>query len=317
MICPNCGAEYRRGFTVCRDCDVALAEDDAAKLAVRRAEGGAEREAAAAPGDPDEDPFCSFWKGTDLRVCTEICTVLDEAGIPHKTIRRQDHLFNLNNQTPYEVGVPASLYEKAELAIKDAFGTGEGTGEDAVYLLPPPEEDPRARKLRSVWVGKNVYACADQCRKLKKAGIYYRVDEKKHATVRKVEARYEIAVAEANYEQAIEVTGGVHSTVDEEDERAESGENEYVFDDEGDGSPAPSPTKRIGDEDWYPENATSLVWEGEPADSRSMIEMSMKEYDIRMRWEMQEGKPQLFVLPENEERAKEIIHEIVDDAPMN
>jgi hypothetical protein len=48
-----------------------------------------------------------------------------------------------------------------------------------------------------------------------------------------------------------------------------------------------------------------------------MIEMSLKEYDIRMRWEMQEGKPQLFVLTKNEERAKEIIHQIVDDAPKN
>ena len=57
----------------------------------------AEDEPAPTPGDPNEDPFCSFWKGTDLRVCTEVCTVLDEAGIPHKTIRRQDHLFNFNN----------------------------------------------------------------------------------------------------------------------------------------------------------------------------------------------------------------------------
>jgi len=60
--------------------------------------------------------------------------VLDEAGIPHKTIRRQDHLFNFNNQSPYEVGVPASLYEKAELAIKEAFGT-EGEAGDAIPML--------------------------------------------------------------------------------------------------------------------------------------------------------------------------------------
>jgi hypothetical protein len=128
MICPKCKAEYRRGFTECADCGVALVEP--AELL----EGSAvNSERAAAPGDPNEDPFCSFWKGTDLRVCTEICTVLDEEGIPHKTIRRQDHLFNLNNQSPYEVGVPASMYEKAELAIKDAFGTDAEGAEDAVY----------------------------------------------------------------------------------------------------------------------------------------------------------------------------------------
>src|SRR6266700_1116443 len=123
MICPQCKAEYRRGFTVCADCGLPLVEStELARV------GAGQREPAATPGDPSQDPFCSFWKGTDLRVCTEICTVLDEAGIPHKTIRRQDHLFNFNNQTPYEVGVPASLYEKAELAIKDAFGTDEDEG---------------------------------------------------------------------------------------------------------------------------------------------------------------------------------------------
>jgi hypothetical protein len=101
-------------------------------------------EPQATPGDPNEDPFCSFWKGTDLRVCTEVCTVLDEAGIQHKTIRRQDHLFNLNNQAPYEVGVPASLYEKAELAIKDAFGTDAEGSEDAVYESQAPRLLPDA-----------------------------------------------------------------------------------------------------------------------------------------------------------------------------
>ena len=183
-------------------------------------DGGPENgEAPANPGDPRKDPFCSFWKGVDLRVCTEICTVLDEAGIPHKTIRRQDHLFNFNNQAPYEVGVPASLYEKAELAIQEAFGTDEQTGEDAVPLLPPPEEDLRTTKRE-----------------------------------------------------------------------VESGE-------------------------WYPEDATALAWDGDAADWRNMIEMSLKENDIRMRWEMKDGKPQLFVLPEDEERAKEIVREILEGQP--
>src|SRR5882724_3898017 len=193
MICLKCRAEYRPGFTVCADCHVALVEPRelaAARGAEPARFDGAGRERAAdaaedsagqgfagAPGDPDEDPFCSFWKGTDLRVCTEICTVLDETEIPHKTIRRQDHLFNFNNQVPYEVGVPASLYEKAELAIKDAFGTDEESGEDVVPLLPPPEEDPRSGQLRSVCVGDSAMQCAGVCDALKKAGIDYHVAE--------------------------------------------------------------------------------------------------------------------------------------------
>jgi hypothetical protein len=304
MICPKCKAEYRRGFTECADCGVALVES------AEMLEGsGVNRENAAAPGDPNEDPFCSFWKGTDLRVCTEICAVLDEAEIPHKTIRRQDHLFNFSNQSPYEVGVPASSYENAELAIKEAFGTEAETGEDAVPLLPPPEEDPRARHLRSVWVGNDMEECVAYCAALKRAGIYYRVDEQRRAVVRSVETRYEIGVLQQDVEKANAIT---HDNVLDFSDEPEDQEI-MELPDAGEGAVALRDSERAkSEEEWYPEDATSLAWNGEPADSKNMIEMSLKENDIRMRWEMAHGKPQLFVLPEDEERAKEIVLEILE-----
>ena len=126
MICPRCRAEYRPGFTRCNDCDldlVAVPPGGAQALAALLSHGESGGFSEADPGDPNQDPFCSFWKGTDARVCTELCAVLEESGIPHKTIHREDHLFNFAHQVPYEVGVPASLYEQAENAIKEAFGT--------------------------------------------------------------------------------------------------------------------------------------------------------------------------------------------------
>jgi hypothetical protein len=312
MICPQCKAEYRRGFTVCADCHVPLLEST--ELAARNAaDDEAERErVSGTPGDPNTDPFCSFWKGTDLRVCTEICTVLDEAEIPHKMIRRQDHLFNWSHQSPYQIGVPASLYEKAELAIKEAFGTDRESGEDAVRLLPPPEEDARAGKLRSVWIGDSDVECAGLCRELKEAGIYYRVDEQRELGVRGTKNRYEIGVPEADYERAKAITGGTDS---ESEDQAE--EQELVgIPDAGTGDASMDDSVRAkGEGGWYPEDATSLAWEGEPADSRHMIEMSLKESDIQMRWETQDGKTKLFVVPEDEERAKEIVREVVEGQP--
>jgi hypothetical protein len=240
MICPKCRAEYRQGFTSCADCHVLLVthlpqrsaalEDSETELG---SAAGADAEPAE-PGDPNKDPFCSFWKGTDLRVCTEICTVLDEAGIPHKTIRRQDYLFNLNNQSPYEVGVPASFYEKAELAIKDAFGTDE-TGEDAVPLLPAPGED----------------------------GI-----------------------------EPFDERGKGRAT---EEERVEA--NEWL-----------GPR--------YPEDATVEVWSGEDVGLWEMIEMSLKENDVLTRSETEADGTRMFVLPGDEVRAKEIVREIVEGAPL-
>ena len=95
--------------------------------------------AAAAPGDPEEDPFCSFWKGDDPRVHAELCGLFDGIGIPYKTIRRQDHLFNINTSSAFELGIPFSLFEKAEAAVQEAYG-GDEAVEPASRLLPVDSE---------------------------------------------------------------------------------------------------------------------------------------------------------------------------------
>jgi hypothetical protein len=117
MFCPQCNAEYRPGFTRCADCDVELVNDPP-----QYALAG---QPAADPGDPNEDPFCSFWKGQDARVHAELCEVLEQAGIPHKTIFRSDHLFNFSNFPAYEIGVPFSLFEKAEKVVQETYGTDD------------------------------------------------------------------------------------------------------------------------------------------------------------------------------------------------
>jgi hypothetical protein len=132
MICPQCKAEYRQGSTSCSDCHVLLV--------TKLPEEALERRVEVAPGDPDEDPFCAFWQGDDPRLHVELCTVLDEAAIPHKTVYRTDHLFHINRFNAFQIGVPFSLFEKAELAVKDAFGAEEEDGSVAVLTLPAPND---------------------------------------------------------------------------------------------------------------------------------------------------------------------------------
>jgi hypothetical protein len=232
MICPKCGAEYRPGFTQCADCEVDLVAapprgGQALAAFLSDKDPSRKRPRSGDPGDPKEDPFCSFWTGSDDRIRTELCTVLDEAGIPHKTIYRQDHLFNFNNQSRYEVGVPASLYENAELAIKEAFGTDVET-EDAVPLLPAPDRNP------------------------------------------------------ADFEK------GLREAIQDA--------NEWL------GSR-------------YPEDATVEVWSGDNIDLIEMIEMSLRESDLLVRTEKTRGLARIYVLPEEEARAKEIVREIVEGQP--
>jgi len=137
MFCPVCKAEYREGFTRCADCDADLVYElpAAAIVPVEPVD----------PGDPEEDPFCSFWKGDDPRVHAELCELLSEQEIPHRTIRRQDHLFNWNTRSAFEIGVPFSQFGKAEAAVSEAYGGGEApVSEGAPMPLELPESiEPR------------------------------------------------------------------------------------------------------------------------------------------------------------------------------
>lgn len=116
MFCPLCNVEYRPGFTRCSDCDVDLVEEPPHYAIAGK---------TAAPGDPNEDPFCSFWKGEDPRLHAELCELLEQAGIPHKSVFRRDHLFNFSNYPAYEVGIPFSQFEKAEKVVQEAYGSEE------------------------------------------------------------------------------------------------------------------------------------------------------------------------------------------------
>ncbi|MBA0088893.1 MAG: hypothetical protein HRJ53_28225 [Acidobacteria bacterium Pan2503] len=140
MFCPECRVEYRAGFTHCTDCDVALVDE----LPLERTDLF-----EANPGD-QEDPFCAFWQGDDRRLHAEICSVLDAAGIPHKTVCREDHLFNLKNFPAFQISVPFSLFERAETAVKDAYEMDVG-GTDAAESLNLPALIPdHARVIRKL-----------------------------------------------------------------------------------------------------------------------------------------------------------------------
>ncbi|MGB7284368.1 MAG: hypothetical protein WBE13_19035 [Candidatus Acidiferrum sp.] len=131
MFCPVCKAEYRQGFTRCADCDVELVYELPAAALVPHA--------AAAPGDSEEDPFCSFWTGDDPRIHAELVELLEKEGIPQKTIRRADHLFHILSYPAFQIGIPFSMFERAEAAVKEAYGSDEAI-EPASRPLPVDSE---------------------------------------------------------------------------------------------------------------------------------------------------------------------------------
>lgn len=230
MFCPQCKTEYRPGFTRCADCDVDLVAD--------LPEAAIEPHLAGEPGDPNDDPFCSFWKGEDARVHAELCSVLDEAGISHNTVFRRDHLFNLRNYPAYEVGVPFSLFERAENAVKEAYGT------DVV-------EDVGAAELKGLLTERS----PDGVRKLPET-----------------------------------LTPPAEENI-------------------------PGPPNAGEGTDWFPEDATERVWSGDDAESGEFLVAALHENGIRCRLDKSGGREAIYVLPEDEQRAREIVREIVDGQP--
>lgn len=206
-------------------------------IEMRRTGEDGEYRVAGAPGDPNEDPFCSFWKGNDPRVHAELCGVLDEAGIPHNTVYRRDHLFNLQSHSAYEVGVPFSMYERAGNAVKEAYSVEDVTdvGAQEVELLPD-------RLIRSS----------------------HRLPQP-----------------------------------------LTPGEQEDI-------PGPPDPGQEMG---WYPEDATAKVWSTETSEPADFLIAALHENKIHCRLDKSGAKAGLFVLPEDEKQAREIVREVVEGMP--
>jgi|HubBroStandDraft_6_1064221.scaffolds.fasta_scaffold345108_1 hypothetical protein len=257
MFCPQCKAEYRPGFTRCADCDVPLVDELPAEALVAP-------EPAAAPGDPEEDPFCSFWSGDDPRIHAELCELLDKERIPHKTVRREDHLFRISRYPAFQIGIPFSMFERAEAAVKEAYGSEPEAGaQDAALLLPYEKE--RATSSRTVvpWLPAS--------RGFAWSGGY---SAEKMTSV---------------------------------DDSAREPSFVETF--------AEEPREDWDREDWHPEDATVEIWSAESAEPVDMLGSSLRENQIHFRFTQTGGKHRLFVLPEDETRAREIVREVVEGVP--
>ena len=228
MICPNCRLEYRLGVARCSDCGVALVAEMPVHVPA---------EPPAEPGDPNEDPFCSFWQGEDPRVHAELCSVLEDAGIPHKSLFRSDHLFGLSNYSAFELGVPFSLYEKAEAAVKEVFGTDEYDAMNALSGVQLPGDSEADAKL-------------------------------------------------------LPDSSNPHSSL-----------------------ASPPDARSNSDKYWYPEDATIKVWLSEDDTPADFLVAALRENRIYSRVENVKNRAEIYVAPEDEARAKEIVREVKEGTP--
>jgi len=73
---------------------------------------------------------------------------------------------------------------------------------------------------------------------------------------------------------------------------------------------------RAGDETgWYEEDATAKVWETETGEPSDFLVAALHENGIRCRVDRDASQASLYVLPDDENRAQEIVKEIAQGQP--
>lgn len=174
--------------------------------------------------------------------------------------------------------------------------------------------------FRIVWDGDSETDCVDVCRELKRAGIVYRVAQQRvsRSIGMRVDWRYQVGVLDCDYEPARAALGLGSATDDNVEDQAfeipESiGPISKLSQPEDERRATRSYLKP-----WHPENATVEIWSRVALQIPSIVEMALRENLIHYRLQRTEnGTCKLFVLPEDESRAREILREIEKGEPPN
>jgi hypothetical protein len=187
---------------------------------------------------------------------------------------------------------------------------------DLVERLPGSERDPGAElsdaDLRTVWVGQDQEEFNSVCAQLNAAKIPFRVNQRGREFLTGLGRYFEIGVPRDSYAQAKEI---IHD--DGLDPAEETNDPSILELPAEDDEAAPAIVDGDWDpEKWFPEDATAEIWSGGTEEQALMIESSLREVNIHARTEITEsGSGKIFVMPNDESRAKEIVREIADAAP--
>jgi hypothetical protein len=202
---------------------------------------------------------------------------------------------------------------------------------DLVYTLPQESPAPsdsygsqfagQQREFRIIWKGYDEAECVGLCRELMKADIPYNVAQTSagRSLYMRVKRLYEIGVLHADYQRAKELLGIEGEFQDSCDDEKDEDEEQTADSVESLPPDDVPPDAEIRNDSylkpWYPEDATVEVWSQDGEDISFGVEMALKESLIHCRLDRQDGVGRAFVLPDDEQRAREIVREIEDGYP--
>ena len=215
---------------------------------------------------------------------------------------------------------PAMFCPQCRVEYRTGFTRCSDCDLDLVDTLRQ-ESERTGQANRIIWMGDSQETCVALCLQLKDEGIRYQVTDgmKSRSMGMTVTRKYELRVSAEDEKRAKEFLELPEKVVEESSELTEEDEDQALMElPEGDES-TPGTVRKgrsyLGP--WYPEDATVEVFTETPTFESGLIEMSLKEHEIRTRVEVQEdGFKKVFVLPEDEAAAREIVREIVEDRPL-
>ena len=140
MFCPQCQAEYRRGFTRCSDCDVDLVYELPTDTVATQPLDDAQT------SRPPDDRMRPIWRGIVQGECVSLCYTLREHGIAYRvneTLGARGPRLSVGRR--YELTVPEEEYERAKTALSIDDDTPEIFAEaDWKKVEEPEAPDPEA-----------------------------------------------------------------------------------------------------------------------------------------------------------------------------
>lgn len=222
---------------------------------------------------------------------------------------------------------------QCKVEYRPGFRRCADCGVDLIYELPrealsahveeqrettAPPEYVEGEEFRSLVEYEESLACAGACIRLKEAGIKYRVTELPRNLGYQMEPRpeFQLAVPASQWERAKKMLG-IQIAHGEEADFPDNEEILKVMElATHDDLPATEIRGEREPENWHPEDATVEVWSGDRNEHGLTLDLSLKENYIHFRaQELRDGELRIFVMPEDETRAREIVREIVEGAP--
>ena len=187
---------------------------------------------------------------------------------------------------------------------------------DLVEYLPEPghgsisTSDLPDESLKEVWTGDDEGQCNSICDRLQEAEIPFKLKEPNPQFLKHWDSRFRIGVPPNYFDRAGEI-------IDKEAADEEEEQRVMELPAEDDVVTAPDLDHHDLDPDnWNPEGATVEVFSENTEEATWMIEASLRENNINVRTDLlEDGSRKVFVMPNDESRAREIVHEIKDATP--